>query len=126
MELKIMVIMIIAVVAVAFILLAVGNNMGAEYNEMATTVAGVCVPITFFGLVLAVLFDTKAPTGSCIIASGCGGILIAFILKNLYDGGVFVDSLLGTMTGATITDLMGVTVILAILIGVFFEVIRQH
>ena len=125
MELKIMVLMIIGVVAVALILTVLGNNMGVEYSQTSTAVASVCVPLVFMGITMSYLFDSKAPRGSCVICAGAIGIFMAYILNRLYSLGIFVDSFLATMPGTTISDFMAITVILWVIVGILFEVTRK-
>jgi len=123
MELKIMVLMIIGIVAVSLILVALGNQMGVEYNETATAVASVSIPIAFMGIAMAMLFDSKAPRGSCVITAGAIGILFAYILDTLYTNEIFLkSSLLGDIN---ISDLMAITVIFWVIVGILFEVTRK-
>jgi len=125
MEIKEMFAIILSIVLVALILVGLGVTMGSDYNTMGQAVAGICVPIGLFAVILVELMDSKVPTGVCIVAGGSLGIIFAFILKSLYDSKILVDSMVDASSGVTITDLMAVTVILWLLVGVVFEVSRK-
>ncbi|MHA1829061.1 MAG: hypothetical protein ACTSX6_10500 [Candidatus Heimdallarchaeaceae archaeon] len=58
-----------------------------------------------------------------IIISGCLGVLFAGILKALYDKGILIDEMItGTIT---ITDLMTVTVLIWLIVGVMIAILRR-
>ena len=123
MKLELMVMLIIGVVAVALTLTVMGSQMGSDYEEMGKAVASVSVGLGFLGVVLIALLDSSAPKGSCVIFGGFAGIVFAFILKALYDGGILIDEFI---TGSiVISDLMALTVIVWIMVGIIFEVIRS-
>ncbi|MGQ9624780.1 MAG: hypothetical protein ACUVT9_05355 [Candidatus Bathycorpusculaceae bacterium] len=127
MELKIVALTIIMIVAVALISLALAQNVDADFNDVATAVAAVSVPLGFMGILMAYLFDSKAPKGSCIVSAGALGLVFAYILKVLYDKQIFLkDSVLANIgAGVSIGDLMAVTVIFFIMVGLLFEVTRK-
>jgi len=105
MKLELMVMLIIGVVGVALTLIVLGSQMGSDYEEMGKAVASVSVGLALLGIVLIALVDSKAPRGSCVLFGGFAGIVFAFILKALYDGGVLIDEFI---TGSiVISDLMG-------------------
>jgi len=123
MKLELMVMLVIGVVAVALTLTVIGSQMGSDYEEMGKAVASVSVGLAFLGIVLIALVDSHAPRGSCVIFGGFAGIVFAFILKALYDGGVLIDEFI---TGSiVISDLMSLTVIVWILLGIIMEVMRS-
>jgi len=123
MKLELMVMLIIGVVGVALTLTVLGSQMGSDYEEMGKAVASVSVGLAFLGIVLIALVDSKAPRGTCVLFGGFAGIVFAFILKSLYDGGVLIDEFI---TGSiVISDLMGLTVIVWILVGIIVEVMRS-
>jgi len=123
MKLELMVMLIIGVVGVALTLTVLGSQMGSDYEEMGKAVASVSVGLAFLGIVLIALVDSKAPRGSCVLFGGFAGIVFAFILKTLYDEGVLIDEFI---TGSiVISDLMGLTVIAWILVGIIVEVMRS-
>lgn len=118
-----MVIMIICIVAVALILTVLGNSMGVEYSQTATAVASVSVPLAFMGIAMSYLFDSHAPRGSCIICASAIGIFFAYILNRFYIQEIFLSSsILGEIS---ISSLMAVTVILWVIVGILFEVMRR-
>jgi len=123
MKLELMVMLIIGVVGVALTLTVLGSQMGSDYEEMGKAVASVSVGLAFLGIILIALVDSEAPRGSCVLFGGFAGIVFAFILKSLYDGGVLIDEFI---TGSiVISDLMGLTVIAWILVGIIVEVMRS-
>lgn len=127
MELKVCVIIAVCTVAVAMVLLGLGNSMGSQYgwSTIGSGVASVCVPIAFFGIVLAFLFDSHAPTGTCVLAGGFAGAILAVIEYQLNSQNMFINSLIANIgNGADIQGLMCVTIVLWMLIGILFEVAR--
>ena len=123
MKLELMVMLIIGVVGVALTLTVLGSQMGSDYEEMGKAVASISVGLAFLGIVLIALVDSQAPRGSCVLFGGFAGIIFAFILKTLYDGGILIDEFI---TGSiVISDLMGLTVIAWILVGIILEVMRS-
>jgi len=124
MELKVVAVTIIMIVAVALIATALAQNVDADYNDVATAVASLSVPLGLMGVLMAYLFDSKAPTGSCIVCAGGLGLVFAYILNVLYDNKILLSAdLLGS--DITIGSLMAVTVVFWILIGILFEVTRR-
>ena len=68
---------------------------------------------------------TRKDLNPGIIAMFCGfaGIIIAFIEKALYDNGTIIDEFItGTIT---ITDLMALTIIIWILVGIIIGVAKS-
>jgi len=113
------------IVAVALIASQLAANVDADYNEVATAVAALSVPLGLTGILMAYLFDSKAPTGACIISAGGLGLVFAFMLKTLHDNEILLtDSFLSTYD-VTIGSLMAVTAVLWILVGILFEVTRR-
>jgi len=124
MELKIIAVMIIMIVAVALIATVLGQNIDEDYNDVATAIASLSVPLGLMGILMAYLFDSKAPRGSCIICAGALGLIYAYILNYLYENEILLSpDLLGT--DVTIGSLMAVTVIFWIIVGMLFEVTRH-
>ena len=124
MNLKLYALMMFGVLSVALILIAVSSQMGTNYQEMGEGVASVSVGLAFFGIILIALYDSGGPTGLCVVGGGSAGIIFAFILERLYNAGILIDEFI---TGSiTIADLMAVTVILWLIIGIILEVTRSH
>jgi hypothetical protein len=68
---------------------------------------------------------TKSDLNPGIIVMFCGfaGIILAFIEKALYDNGTIIDEFItGTIT---ITDLMALTIIIWIIIGIIIGVAKS-
>lgn len=122
-KLELMIMLVIGVVSVALTLTVMGSQMGSDYEEMGQAVASVSVGLAFLGIVLIALVDSSAPRGCCVLFGGFAGIVFAYILKALYDGGVLIDEFI---TGSiVISDLMGLTVIVWIMVGIIMEVVRS-
>ena len=67
--------------------------------------------------------DRDVQCGLLVFGSGMIGIIFAGILKALYDRGIVIDEMI---TGSiTITDVMGITILLWLLIGVMIAVLRR-
>lgn len=123
MDFKALIAMLLGVLFVAIILTVSSSNLGVEYEEMAQGVASISVALAFFGVVLLALADPDIPRGACVIFGGMAGTIFAFIIKALYDKGILIDEFItGTIT---IADLMVMTVIVWVLLGIILEVSRR-
>ena len=64
----------------------------------------------------------KIVPGLIVLFCGLAGVVVAFIEKTLYDGGVGVDALANM--GVTLTEAMTITVVVWLLVGAIIGLVK--